>query len=123
MIQKLRVLAVLVVFACLLPAQDASQSVVGRWYTAERSRGGIGATVELKPDGRVLFSPGAIVEYGYSFDGQKLTLRFVDPAKGPMPDTVLTVKALSATDLTLEAVGAPAGQSINLTRVGAAEDG
>ncbi|MEO8025467.1 MAG: hypothetical protein ABI823_03295, partial [Bryobacteraceae bacterium] len=43
--------------------------------------------------------------------------------KGPMPDTVLNVKALSATNLTLEAVGAPAGQSINLMRVGAAEDG
>ena len=101
-------------------AQDSSK-LVGRWYSEQRSRGGIGAVLELRADGTVSYSPAAIVEYAYSFDGQKLVLRYTDPVKGPQPDDVVEVVNLSASNLKLR-IGGPAQPVTDWSRVGNSEN-
>jgi hypothetical protein len=102
-------------------AQDPSK-LVGRWYSEQRSRGGIGGILELRADGTARFSPAAIVEYKYSFDGQKLVLRYTDPVKGPQPDDVVEVLGLTAAQLKLKIGGATAPPT-DWTRSGSVLDG
>jgi hypothetical protein len=88
-------------------AQDDAQRILGRWYTVERSRGGIGATIEFLPAGIVKYSSAAVVELTYSFKGQTLVLKFTDPEKGPQPDQVLTVESLVREKMTARSQDAP----------------
>lgn len=103
----------------IAPAQEKSPEILGRWYTVERSNGGIGAMIEFLPVGTVKYGPGAIVLFTYTFDAQKVTLKFVDPDKGPQPDSIMTVLKLSADKMTLQRDNAPAEE---LVRAGNPED-
>ncbi|MEQ1883508.1 MAG: hypothetical protein ABL967_00480 [Bryobacteraceae bacterium] len=59
-------------------AQDAG-SIVGRWRSAETSKGGIGAMYDFGADGTVQFSPGAIVSSPYRVAGNQLTVGSSEP--------------------------------------------
>lgn len=73
--------------------------------------------IEFLADGTVKYSPGAIVEFTYTFDGQKVVLKSMDPDQKPLPDQVLTVPKLSLNKMTVRAA-----TSEEWTRVGEAED-
>ncbi len=118
-----RVLVAAAVVSLIASAQVSSLTIVGRWYTVERSRGGIGAILEFRADGSVDFSPGAIVECTYVFSRQKVTLKFMDPDNRPQPDQVLVLPRLSLNKMTVQAANSknptPAQE---WTRVGEPED-
>ena len=59
--------------ATVASAQDANQ-LVGRWRSAETSKGGIGAMYDFLANGTVQFSPGAIVLEPFRVEGGKLTV-------------------------------------------------
>jgi hypothetical protein len=52
-------------------AQD-QRELIGRWRSAQTSKGGIGAMYEFRGDGSVDFSPGAIVEMNYRVQGDSI---------------------------------------------------
>lgn len=119
-----RVFVTAAVYSLIARAQENPPGILGRWYTVERSQGGIGAMMEFLTDGTVEYSPGAIVECKYTFDARKLTLKFVDPEKGPRPDAVLTVPSVSLDKMTTQAASSkpPAPAEEEWTRVGNPED-
>jgi hypothetical protein len=59
---------------CASAQQPSSASVVGRWRSLETSKGGIGAIIELRSDGTVDFSPGAVVEMPWRIENNQLVL-------------------------------------------------
>jgi hypothetical protein len=65
-----------------LYAQDAGGGVVGRWRSAETSKGGIGSIIQLMKGGVIEYSPGAVVELKYRIEGDELILPPA-AAKGP----------------------------------------
>ncbi len=113
-----------VVFPLAVMGQENAQRILGKWYTVERSRGGIGAIMEFRTDGTVKYSPGAIVEFAYTFDGQKLTFKFTDPLKGPQPENVEEVRVLSREKMTTQPTGSKASTAVPVewARVGSPED-
>lgn len=79
--------------------------------------------MEFRAGGIVRYSPGAIVEFTYAFDGQKLTLKYNDPEKGPQPDDVVEVSGLTRDKMTTQRTGPqtpPAAEA--WTRLGSPED-
>lgn len=75
--------------------------------------------MEFRAGGIMKYSPGAVVEFNYRFDGKQLTLKFIDREGAPQPDNVLDVSALSTKTFTSKQPKAPEEQ---WTRVGQPED-
>jgi hypothetical protein len=59
--------------------------VVGFWESIERSRGGLGNTLDLRADGSVSTGICAMVEMRYALEGDRLTLRADGEAAGMLP--------------------------------------
>jgi hypothetical protein len=83
------------ILPAILTGQADIQKILGRWYTVKRSQGGIGAIMEFRAGGVMKYSPGAVVEFSYRFDGKQLVLKFADRGKGPEPESILDIRGLS----------------------------
>ena len=79
---RTRVAVSLVVVALLgvLPvrAEETSSSPVGLWLGAARTQSGLGNWIEIRSDGTVQFSFGALVDGTYRMDGTSLWLSAAD---------------------------------------------
>lgn len=67
-------LAILLFLTTISGAQSTKSDVVGRWVSANRSKGGIGSMWEFKSDGSLTMSPGTLVDMPYRISGDKLIL-------------------------------------------------
>lgn len=67
-------LAILLLLTTISGAQSAKSDIVGRWVSANRSKGGIGSMWEFKSDGSLTMSSGTIVDMPYRISGDKLIL-------------------------------------------------
>jgi hypothetical protein len=56
----------------------ASSPLVGRWDAETRSRGGLGAWLELSPDGSCTESFGAMLDGSWRLSGENLTIETLD---------------------------------------------
>lgn len=105
----LRACAITTLLAWAIPAQDGAE-LLGRWRSVETSKGGIGATYEFHPGGKIDISPGAIVESRYQLQDKTLVLK-----TGAEPEQRLTIGWTPDGRLKL---GPAANQQEVLTRFG-----
>lgn len=99
-----------------LAAQEGS--MVGKWESVARSRGGIGSTLEFHSDGTISLTPGAMVDFAYRFDGTRLVMSFTDPDTGGVSEDTLDVH-MSGDSMILSAL--ESGQETQLVRAQPAE--
>lgn len=52
--------------------------LVGVWESVSRSKGGIGMTLEFKADGSAVHSPGAMVDFHYHLEGDRVVVEQPD---------------------------------------------
>jgi len=93
-------------------------ALMGRWRSAETSKGGIGSLYSFRENGTVDFSPAALVEMQYRLDGGNLFL----PAEsnGPAPGTKVKFVDADHAQLSTEQAGKISTQE--LTRKGSIQD-
>lgn len=90
-------------FGCCASAQQShSASIVGRWFSLERSKGGIGEVCEFRSDGTVDYSTGAVVDMLWRIENNQLIL---PPATIDGPEQKYTLKWLGDNKLRLETEG------------------
>jgi len=90
-------------FGCCAYAQQSSSSgIVGRWYSLERSKGGIGEVCEFRSDGTVDYSIGAVVDMQWRIENNQLIL---PPATTDGPEQKYMLKWLGDNKLKLETEG------------------
>jgi hypothetical protein len=100
----------------VLCAQDPAGQVVGRWRSITTSKGGIGSIVQLRKDGVIDYSPGAVVEMKYRIEGNELVL---PPATKTGPETRQTIEFEGESKMRMVTAGGPA---VELTRQGSRPD-
>lgn len=61
---------------------SAPGELVGVWESVQRTRGGIGNTLELRPDGTVTQTVLVMVDFGYRIADGKLEVSFADDEAG-----------------------------------------
>ena len=99
-------------FARCAPAQQSYPSgIVRRWFSMERSKGGIGEVCEFRSDGTVDYSMGAVVEMPWRIENNQLIL---PSATTDGPEQKYTLKWSGDSHLRLETEGV----ATELTRVG-----
>lgn len=79
MLRQAAAFALWISFALLALGQEPP---VGKWESVGRSRGGLGAILELKPDGSAALTVAAMVDFQYKLDGNKLVTSFENPETG-----------------------------------------
>ena len=90
-------------FGCCAYAQQSSSSgIVGRWYSLERSKGGIGEVCEFRSDGTVDYSIGAVVDMQWRIENNQLIF---PPATTDGPEQKYMLKWLGDNKLKLETEG------------------
>lgn len=103
-------------FGCCASAQQSSSpGIVGRWFSLERSKGGIGEVCEFRSDGTVDYSIGAVVDTPWRIENNQL---IIPPATTNGPEQKYMLKWLSDNKLRLETEGGV----IELARVGDRSD-
>lgn len=103
-------------FGCCASAQQSSSAgIVGRWFSLERSKGGIGEVCEFRSDGTVDYSIGAVVDMPWRIENNQLIL---PPATTDGPEQKYTLKWLGDNKLRLETEG----NVTELARVGDRSD-
>ena len=103
-------------FGCCASAQQSSSAgIVGRWFSLERSKGGIGQVCEFRSDGTVDYSIGAVVDMPWRIENNQLIL---PPATTDGPEQKYMLKWLGDNKLRLEAEGS----ATELARVGDRSD-
>ena len=112
MILRLALLIALCVFSGF--GEEQGSKLLGKWRSVTTSKGGIGALLDFRPDGRFEYIPAAIVPGRYSVEEQRLTIRDADGEQ-----TVMNIEAISTEALRL---GMPRAGSLDLKRVGKPED-
>ncbi len=89
--------------ACYASAQQSTPAgIVGRWFSLERSKGGIGGLCEFRSDGAVDYSIGAVVDASWRIENNQLIL---PPATTDGPEQKYTLKWLGDNKLRLETEG------------------
>jgi hypothetical protein len=87
-------------FGCYASAQQPSPAgIVGRWFSLERSKGGIGEVCEFRSDGTVDYSIGAVVVMPWRVENKQLIL---PSATTDGPEQKYTLKWLGDNKLRLE---------------------
>ncbi len=68
------------IITVLVGLQDSNKggALIGRYESVERSKGGIGATMEFQRDGRLVQTIGAMVDGAYRINGDTLLVRWED---------------------------------------------
>jgi hypothetical protein len=90
-------------FGCCASApQSSSAGIVGRWFSLERSKGGIGEVCEFRSDGTVDYGIGAVVDMPWRIENNQLIL---PPATTVGPEQKYTLKWLGNNRLRLETEG------------------
>ena len=99
-----------------LTAQD--ESIVGKWESVARNQGGLGLTFEFHPDGSIGITPGAMVDFTYRLDGDRLVMSFIEPGTGEVSEHAVAVrfKGDSMTQADPES-----GEKVRYSRLGEAE--
>ena len=67
-------------------------SIVGKWESVTRTRGGIGSTLDFHSDGTVSLTPGAMLDLNYRLDGTRLVMSFIDPGSGEVSENTVDVR-------------------------------
>ena len=119
----LRFAASVVLLACVsfnfgsyaFAQQSSSAGIAGRWFSLERSKGGIGEVCEFRSDGTVDYSMGAVVDMPWRIENNQLIL---PPATTDGPEQKFTLQWLGDNKLRLETEGSVA----ELARVGDRSD-
>jgi hypothetical protein len=102
--------------ALSLFAQDPNTEVVGRWRSAETSKGGIGSIIQFMKGGVLEYSPGAVVEMKYRIEGDELIL---PPATVKGPEVRQKLQFVSDKQMRMISESDPV---VNLSRHGKAPD-
>ena len=94
--------------------QPATQDLAGLWESRETSKGGIGHTVEFRPDGTYVEAATVIVNFTYQVSGDRLTIHEVKGDQGAVRieiqgDTLIQTQ--------------PDGSTLKKERLGKAEEG
>ncbi len=100
---------------CASAQQSSSSGIVGRWFSLETSKGGIGEVCEFRSDGTVDYSLGAVVEAPWRIENKQLIL---PPATTDGAEQKYTLKWLGDNKLSLEIEG----YVTDLARVGDRSD-
>jgi hypothetical protein len=100
-------------------AQAPAQALAGGWYAETRTADGVGILFEFTSGGKFNYTLGAIKENRYRFEGDKLTITFLDPQKGAQPAQVFTA-SITGGKLTM---GSAAQPMAVYNRSGQPEDG
>src|SRR5689334_6174546 len=66
--------------------------LIGEWEAVARSRGGLGATLELKADGTLVSSLGAMVDAIYRVEGGDLITTYTDESTGKSQTAKMAVR-------------------------------
>ena len=98
-----------------LSAQEVS--IVGKWESVTRSRGGIGSTLDFHSDGTVSLTPGAMLDLNYRLDGTRLVMSFTDPGSGEVSENTVNVHISGDSMMQSDP---ESGQEIRLVRAQAA---
>ena len=98
-----------------LSAQEVS--IVGKWESVTRSRGGIGSTLDFHSDGTVSLTPGAMLDLDYRLDGTRLVMSFTDPGSGEVSENTVDVHISGNSMMQSDP---ESGQEIRLVRAQAA---
>jgi hypothetical protein len=88
----------------------AESPIVGEWVSVERSRGGLGSAKTYTADNIVQATFGALVDFKYQLDGNKVVLSF------PGADDIVQKVEIKDTKMIL--TSEPTGSKQELTRVG-----
>jgi hypothetical protein len=94
--------------------EEQGTKLLGKWRSVTTSKGGIGALLDFRPGGRFEYIPAAIVAGRYSVEEQRLTIRDTGGE-----EIVMNIEAIGTDVLRL---GMPKAGSLDLKRVGQAED-
>jgi hypothetical protein len=92
-------------------------SIVGKWESVTRSRGGIGSTLDFHSDGTVSLTPGAMLDLNYRLDGTRLVMSFTDPGSGEVSENTVDVHISGDSMMQSDP---ESGQEIRLVRAQAA---
>jgi hypothetical protein len=92
---------------------EEKAQLLGMWRSVTTSKGGIGALLNFRPDGRFEYMPAAIVAGRYTVEDKRLT---TDTGG---EQVVMNIEALSAETLRL---GVPKAGSLDLKRIGRMDD-
>lgn len=102
--------------ACPVPQSD---QLVGLWESVEKSKGGIGHTVEFRPDGSYVEATAVLVDMYYRATGDQLTLSEKPVVETAEAGNSFPIK-IEGDTLTQEM---PGGPKIRKERIGGTETG
>jgi len=111
MVPRLALLGALCVMTGL---SEEKAQLLGMWRSVTTSKGGIGALLNFRSDGRYEYMPAAIVAGRYMVEDKRLVTTDTDGEQ-----VVMNIEALSAETLRL---GVPKAGSLDLKRVGRMDD-
>jgi hypothetical protein len=79
-------------------ATSLRSTLVGRWESVRRSRGGIGEVLDLGEDGTHVRGPAVLVDLSYELNGPQLTLAAPGEAALPARDVTVTAATMQISD-------------------------
>ena len=92
--------------------------LLGIWSAEERTKGGLGAQFAFQKGGAVVFTFGALVDFKYEINGNRLVTQVADPAGSEQTEEVFAIEGDSLMFSTKTPEGVP--NTRTLTRVGTA---
>jgi hypothetical protein len=112
--------ALLATFALPTPVR-AGENIAGTWSSVARTKGGLGRQWNFGTDGTVVFTFGAVVDFHYELEGDKLRMRLVGPSADATAAPILERYIVRGDELTVEPIAA--GEKQVMKRVGPARKG